>query len=147
VGAAAIASAIAENKKGGPVIYSLVIGFLVLIALAYVLRPMQAGPRHAFAPRRTRAEEAEERKHAALTAVLELEQELEAGKLAEVDHASLRVEYEQQALEALKELDELRDRSEADALEAEIAAARARIACPVCGRSRAPGEACPRCDG
>ena len=45
-----------------------------------------------------------------------------------------------------KRLTPLRDRSEADALEAEIAAARARMTCPTCGLTRAPGEACPRCD-
>jgi hypothetical protein len=129
------------------VIYALVVGILALAAAAYVFAPLQGGPRRAFAPRRDRFEEAEGRKLAALLAVLELEQELEAGKLSEADHASLRSEYEQQALGALNELDELRDRSESDVLEAEIAAARARMACPTCGHTRAPREACPRCDG
>ncbi|HEY7876332.1 MAG TPA: 50S ribosomal protein L32, partial [Actinomycetota bacterium] len=99
------------------------------------------------------------RKRAALTAILDMEDERDAGKLSDVDFAALRHEYEAEAAAALVELDALRGSGGTidESLEAEIAAIRARLQddspraaasleeCPTCGTPRVPGRTCERC--
>jgi hypothetical protein len=127
------------------VIAALVVAVFVLIALAYVAAPLRRGPR----PERTEPdhliEEAHAKKRVALGAIIDLEQEVAIGKLSAADFEVLRVEYEGQALTALKELDVIRQASEGDDVESEIAAMRQRLRCPSCGAPRTPEEACPRC--
>ena len=142
-------------------IATLVVAALACVALAYVAAPL----RDQDEPARegsTDAADLMEKKHAALTAILDMEEERDAGKLSPADFAILRGEYETEAAAALAELDALRSSGtpgDAD-LEAEIAAIRARLRreprgsrrsaatrglCPTCGTPRAPGRACERC--
>ncbi|MGH2807244.1 MAG: hypothetical protein ACRDKT_08210 [Actinomycetota bacterium] len=113
-----------------------------LIGLAYVAIPLSRGARPFAGIGTTPAEEAEERKAAALAGIVDLEQEFEIGKLSREDFETLRAGYERDAVAALRELDAA---STEDALEREIAAARARLACPSCGAPRTAGGPCPRC--
>ncbi|MGH2730209.1 MAG: hypothetical protein ACRDJI_06310 [Actinomycetota bacterium] len=126
-------------------IAALLIAFLACAALAYVLAPVRGGPRSEPPDESATAAEVAGRKRAALTAILDLETERDVGKLSLADFEALRAEYEAQALAALAELDALESRSGDDAVEAEIAAVRARLVCPSCGAVRAPSGACPQC--
>jgi hypothetical protein len=124
----------------------ILVAIAAAAALCYVVIPLARGPR--FQQRDPgRVEEAEARKRAALTAIIDLEAEREAGKLSEEDFDTLRRSAEAEALAALAEADlvasaELDD----DELENEIAQMRERLACPNCGSLRTPGERCARCD-
>jgi hypothetical protein len=140
---------------------ALVVAVLAFLALAYVAGPL----RERDEPAREGTGDTDEligRKRAALVAILDMEEERDAGKLSAADFAILRNEYEAEAAAALVELDTLRaagDPADAD-LEAEIAAMRARLQrdepdapeaalstepCPTCGTPRARGRACERC--
>jgi hypothetical protein len=127
------------------VIAYIVVALLVFVALAYIAGPLRA-------PEKPDGEEgrpdtdALERKRAALGGILDLEEEYAAGKLTTADFESLRLDYERDAVEALKELDVERRRDDLDdAIEREIAAVKARSFCPSCGGPRVPGEPCLRC--
>lgn len=115
---------------------------LALIALTWIVIPLLAGRRSDTPPPPAR-EEANARKTAALGALVDIEEELEIGKLSAADFEVLRAEYERDALQALKDLDALEGR---DPLEDEIAAMRRSLTCPNCGALRRPGEACGKCD-
>lgn len=124
---------------------TIVIVVLIGLALAYIATPLRLG---ALPQDRddTGPSEASAKKEAALAAIVDIETERRIGKLSAADFDLLRREYEAEALEALKELDSVRvSERGSDALEAEISAVRARLACPACGASRSPGEQCPRC--
>jgi hypothetical protein len=129
------------------VIPGLIIGLLAVLALAYVTGPFrdERGDAPAADPDRL----LEERKLAALTAILDLESERDVGKLSEEDLAELRVTYEAEALSALHELEsDPAASSTGGSLEREIAQVRARLAtdtCPECGARRAAASVCPRC--
>jgi hypothetical protein len=130
------------------VIWVAIVALLALAALAYVAAPLRRGPRRAFPHRSGEVARIGERKAAALTAILDLEEERDVGKLSEQDFRLLRDQYEKEALAALRELDALQSSELGDeALEAEIAAARARMVCPSCGRPNPSGGRCPRCGG
>jgi cytochrome c-type biogenesis protein CcmI len=117
---------------------------LALLLLAWVLVPLlraRDGARGAPS-----ADAGEERKAAALEALVDLEEDRALGKLTPADYEGLRADYEAEALAALRELDEGMRRRDADeALEAEIAAARRELTCPRCGRARPEGRPCPEC--
>jgi hypothetical protein len=103
---------------------------VVLAALAvaiWVVMPLRRGPAP-LVDGEPGLEEATAKKTAALVALDDLEAERLSGKLSNRDHELLRREYEAEALAALNELDSL-SRSD-DALEAEIADARRRLAKP-----------------
>jgi hypothetical protein len=111
----------------------ILIGALAAAALMFVLAPVRAGtgrdlPHGTFA-----RDEAEERKRAALTALLDLETERDVGKLEDEEFVTLRTEYEAEAVAALDDLDRLGPPGTAetvpedDALEAEIARIRAKL--------------------
>ena len=70
--------------------------------------------------------DAQVRKMRALEAILDLEAEMAAGKLAADDFAAFKEMHEQDALTAMRELD-VAARAGEDDLEAEIAAARAEL--------------------
>lgn len=125
----------------------ILVGLAALAALAYVAAPIRRGPRvQSTDP--GRLEEVEARKRAALTAIVDLESERDAGKLSESDFESLHASAEAEALAALAEADLLANAEAEDAdLEREIAAMRERLSCPSCGALRSPGERCPRCGG
>jgi hypothetical protein len=129
------------------------VALLALAAIAYVLTALRA--RVAGAPpaagERARLED---RKHAALAAIVDLEDERAIGKLSDADFEALAARYEAEALDALRALDAMGppelpaadpEGSEDDPLEEEIAAARARLECPHCGAARRAPAACPRC--
>ena len=122
----------------------LVVLVAAVAGIAYVVLPLRRGPRNFGATGPTATQDAEDRKSAALAGIVDLEQELEIGKLSRDDFEVLRAEYERDAVAALHELDGgvLPDE---DALEKEIAAARARLACPSCGAPRTTDGPCPRC--
>jgi hypothetical protein len=128
------------------VIPALLVSALVLLALAWVTLPLRRGPRLDDPQPAQALEEARTRKRDALLAILDLENERATGKLSETDFVALRLEYEAQALTALREADALRDSTvDDDELEAEIAALRERLRCPNCGAARRPGGPCELC--
>jgi cytochrome c-type biogenesis protein CcmI len=113
--------------------------------LAWVLVPVLRGPR--AEDESPGADDAADRKSAALDALIDLEEDRAVGKLTRADFESLRADYEAEALAALRELDAAaRTRSDDELLEAEIAAARRELTCPRCGRIRPEGRPCPQCD-
>ena len=122
-----------------------VIGLLAVAALALVMQPLRTGPRKDEGDDSALIEEATARKRSALVAIVDMENEHEAGKLTDHDLAVLRSQYEGEALEALRELDALETGSGDDELEAEIAEMRTRLTCPNCGELRTPGNRCPAC--
>lgn len=122
-------------------IEEVTIGLAACIAAAFVLRPLREGI-HADAALPPPSDAAA-RKEAALKAVLDLEEDLEAGKISDADYGTLRERYENEAVAALREIDEARA---ADAsLEQRVASARANL-CPRCRGPRAVSGTCPRCD-
>ena len=110
-------------------IAAFVVAALALVALAYVAAPLRDRDEPAQ-PDRDDAGELVGRKRAALTAILDMEDERDAGKLSGEDFAALRSEYEAEAAAALLELDALRASGSPvdERLEEEIAAIRARLA-------------------
>jgi len=128
------------------VIPVLLIAALGVGVLAWVALPLRRGPELDEPLPSQQIEEANDKKRAALVAIVDLENERATGKLSESDFAVLRTEYETQALVALREADALRDSTfDDDELEKEIAALRERLRCPNCGAARRPGEPCEQC--
>ena len=127
-------------------IAAVVVGLLALAALVYVIAPLRR--------EQTNADEvdpwssAEDRKIAALSAILDLESERDVGKVSDEDFAELTKIYETEAVAALSELAGAGARTGVDRLEQEIAEVRSRLAhrCPVCGNTQRPDGRCPRCD-
>jgi hypothetical protein len=111
------------------VISALVVVGLACVALAYVAVPLRDDRAEPRADDSDDAAELVGRKRAALVAILDMEDERDAGKLSNADFAALRTEYEAEAATALVELDALRasGRPVEESLEAEIAAIRARL--------------------
>lgn len=126
---------------------TLIVALLALAALVWVGMPMRRGPRADSPERSLLIEEAEERKRAALFAIIDVEEEHEVGKLDVQDLKILRGQYELEAIEALRQLDDLgaTTRTEDDEIEAEIARIRSQMTCPSCGSIRPQGEPCPGC--
>lgn len=124
----------------------LIVAFLAVLALIYVSAPIRRPQQDVDDAQGT--PEAEARKVAALTAILDLESERDMGKLSDADFEELRSTYEHDALIALAELDAAEALPATDPLEREIAAMRERLRagrCPRCGATRAPGATCSRC--
>ena len=125
---------------------TIIVGVLALAALVYVIAPLRGEPVEPdeVDPRSS----AEERKHTALSAILDLEAERDVGKISTEDFAELSTVYEREAVAALSELDAVTAEASIDSLEREIAEVRSRLArrCPVCGNARGPDGRCPRCD-
>ena len=124
---------------------SAVVVLLALVAVGYVAEAIRRAPSPASPAVAPAGAAAEAKKRAALGAIADLQEERELGKLEASDFDGAVAAYEQEALEALRELDLLHERPARDDLEAEIAAARRRIACPSCGAPRRPGTNCSRC--
>ncbi len=120
---------------------------LVVVALLYVVQPFRRNDDAEMAGGPSPAQRAQERKTAALTAIIDLEEEAQVGKLTAGELESLRASYEREALEALAQLDALSAPVVThDPLEAEIAAVKQRLTCPSCGAPRTRGGTCSRCD-
>lgn len=126
-------------------IADLAIALLACAALAYVAGGARAAPGRWPDLRHSVEDDLEEKKMAALGAIVDIEDERSVGKLSDEDFEILRREYESEALNALIELDGLQSLPDDDSLEAEIAAMRARIACPNCGAPRSSAGSCERC--
>ena len=127
-------------------IAALVIGLLAGVALGYALRPLRGGAEVEPQPQPRPLEELNEKKRAALSALLDLEEEREAGKLTAADHQQLRERYESEAVATLRALDEAGvPTPDDDDLEAAIAELRAGLTCPACGALRGTGARCSRC--
>ena len=129
----------------------LVVALLAIIALIYVSAPIRRAPLDdgaSILDDEGDTSEAEARKIAALTAILDLESERDVGKLSEADLAELRSTYEHDALAALADLDAAEALPATDPLEREIASLRHRLSqdqCPSCGAARPAGTTCARC--
>jgi hypothetical protein len=124
----------------------LVVGLLALGALAYVVAPLRRPMEEGTGEEPLAVLEAQERKTRALTAILDVQEEAEVGKLTADDYTALRGDYEREAVLAIEELDRLNAAPGADdPLEAEVAEMRKRLACPSCGAPRAAGGTCSRC--
>jgi hypothetical protein len=106
---------------------AVVVTILALAGLAYVAAalasPAEGGP----APADGRHADLERRAHAALVAIIDLEDERDAGKLTTEDFEALVGAYEKDALAALDALDELGRAGPDDPVEREIAAVKARL--------------------
>ena len=126
--------------------HALLIALLAVAALAYVTAPLRRKDLiHVDDP----AVELEEKKVVALTAILDLENERDVGKLSDEDFDELKGIYEAQALEVLHELDDATGSDGLDPIEREIALVRERMSgsrCPACGAPRRPGkDTCAAC--
>ena len=124
----------------------LVVALLAIVALIYVSAPIRRAP--PILDDEGDTSEAEARKIAALTAILDLESERDVGKLSEADLAELRSTYEHDALAALADLDAAEALPATDPLEREIASLRHRLSrdrCPSCDAARPAGTTCARC--
>lgn len=127
-------------------IAGILVAVIALVALAYVTAPIRKGAQREPDETDAPARDAEGRKNAALTAIIDIEDERDVGKLSQEDFAALRMEYEAQALTALRELDAVEGfTNPEDDLEAEIAAVRATLECPSCGALRGSHSTCPQC--
>jgi hypothetical protein len=127
-------------------IAAFLVGLLAVAALGLVMQPLRSGPRTDEDDDSALVEEATTRKHSALAAIVDMENEHTAGKLSDEDLAALRSRYELEALTALRDLDALAASDEPDdEIEAEIADMRSRLTCPNCGELRTPGSPCPAC--
>ena len=127
-------------------IAALFIGLLAVAALGLVMQPLRSGPRRDTDDDGALVEEAAARKHSALAAIVDMENEHTAGKLSDEDLAALKARYELEALTALRDLDALEATDGDDAqIEAEVADMRSRLTCPNCGELRTPGSPCPAC--
>lgn len=128
--------------------YALVVAVIAVAALAYVAAPLRRHERPAEDQRDPLAE-LEETKTVALTAILDLENERDVGKLSDEDFAELRAVYEKQALDALHQMDRVPAAEVTDPLEREIAQVRDRLSagrCSACGARLPTGASvCARC--
>jgi cbb3-type cytochrome oxidase subunit 3 len=124
---------------------TIVIVLAAIGVLAWVLSPLRR-PQFDHPDVRTLTDDADARKLAALSAIVDLEDDRSIGKLAEDDFRALKKQYEAEAVAAMAELDALEaSGSQPDEIEEEIARIRRSMTCPRCGATRAPGEGCPRC--
>ncbi len=128
-------------------ILEVVVALAAVVALASVTAPLRKGRRPLPDDSRGLAE-LNERKEAALGAIVDLESELAVGKLSRADFEALRREYENEAVEAMRNLDAADGDVVAgvdSALEDEIVAARRRLECPRCGGPRSSNGRCDAC--
>jgi hypothetical protein len=123
-------------------IEGVVVAALALAAIVYVLAPLRSGPAKLRPALDERRAELVRRKHAALTAIVDLEEERAVGKLSTGDFDALVGSYETEAVAALEGLDSLKRPHAGDDLEEEIALARARLRCPNCGALLADAHEC-----
>ena len=122
---------------------ALVIALLAVAGLVYVVAPVG---RHRKSLLEVDPESgAEEEKRVALTGILDLEEERDSGKLSDGEFAELRARYEQDAVAALRALDDEPQEASEDRLEREIAAAREKLRCRTCGAPRGAATRCPSC--
>lgn len=126
-------------------IESLLIALVALVVLGYVLGPMRRG-RSDVSEGSDEIADADADKNAKLGALIELEEERYSGKLSQEDFDRLRLQYESEAVEALKRLDSVKETADRDDdLESEIARVKSQLRCPSCGAARKPGAPCPEC--
>jgi rubrerythrin len=128
------------------VIEAIVVGLLVIAAIAFVTQPMKEGPLRDDVTTSQAVEEAGERKRAALVAILDMEEEKAVGKLSDGDFKVLRSQYEAEAIAALKELDAVRIENSDAELEEEILRIKESMVCGSCGAIKPEGSRCPACD-
>lgn len=103
---------------------ALVVVLLALALAVFVVKPFFRSEQELLS---RHASDKEARKLRALDAIVDLEADLAAGKLSETDFETFKDDYAREALTAMRELDVAARRTEDADLEAEIAAARARL--------------------
>jgi hypothetical protein len=115
---------------------ALLLGVALAILALWILQPLRLRPAPAAAPGDLRWKELSDAKHAIYRSILDLDADRSFGKVSEEDYAILRRQHETEALGILRQMDDLEARGAdqpvpesglQDALEAEIAAARARL--------------------
>jgi hypothetical protein len=106
---------------------AVVVAILALAGLAYVAAALASPAEGVPPPADGRRADLDRRAHAALVAIIDLEDERDTGKLTMKDFEALVGAYEQDALAALEALDELDGAGPDDPLEREIAAVKARL--------------------
>lgn len=122
----------------------LVVALLAVGAGVYVILPLRRPEEREDAAVPAVLGDLLERKRLALTGILDMEEERDSGKLTDRDYDELRSRYEQEALEALRELEDAGRDRDAE-LEAEIARLKAALVCPDCGAILRAGSVCTRC--
>lgn len=126
----------------------VIVAVAVAVALVYAARPLRDRAESSTDFLEALVEDAKARKRQALDAIVELESEVEVGKLSESDLAVLRDRYEAEAVAALRELDRLEAAGETDDaydVEQEIARLRVSLTCAHCGGVRSTSGTCTRC--
>ncbi|MBW3595196.1 MAG: hypothetical protein KY391_06415 [Actinobacteria bacterium] len=123
---------------------AIVVAVLAIAALVYVVAPL--GRRDHPLDDAPSENAAEENKRVALTGILDLEEERDAGKLSDDEFEDLRIRYERDAIAALRRLETTPGAVLEDRLEREIADAREKLRCRTCGAPRGSSAArCPSC--
>lgn len=124
---------------------ALIVGMLALIGMIFVVSAIGRRPQSFVETNET--SDAEGKKRAALTGILDLEEERDSGKLSPEEFESLRLRYERDAIGALREADATSEPTDIESrLEDEIARARSQLRCNTCGAPRASETArCPSC--
>ncbi len=122
---------------------AIVIALLAIGGLVYVVAPV--GRDRKSLGDTSSENEAEEQKRIALSGILDLEGERDAGKLSDEEFAELRLRYELDAVDALRRLEKTGSEESNDRLEREIAMAREKLRCRTCGAPRGSALRCPSC--
>lgn len=124
---------------------AIIVAFLACAALAFVAQPLRRGPRRDEVTQNEAIERVGARKHSALVAILDMEEEKAVGKLSDGDFRALRSQYEAEAVAALKELDAVRRDDVDGELEAEILRIKESMICGTCGAITPEGARCSAC--
>ncbi len=103
----------------------LIAGLAFAALAAWVARPLFAAPIRATETDERLVELVEE-KHAIYRSILDLDLDLEVGKISPEDHVAVRSRHEAEAARTLRKIDLLEEEN-LDTIEAEIAEARKRL--------------------
>ncbi len=105
----------------------LIAGFLFAFLAAWVARPLFTEALKPTFESDERLSELVEAKQAIYRSILDLDLDLEVGKVSSEDHAVLRSRHEAEAARILKQIDRLEEEGVLDTIEAEIAEAKKRL--------------------
>jgi hypothetical protein len=119
------------------------------LAIGFLIAPLRGGDREEASVPSSAASRAAEQRESVLTAIRDLDEDFEIGKISETDHREMRLELRAEAVDLLRvERAAFAETAEAAnfADAAEVAAAPAPNACPRCeAEIRAEARFCSRC--